>query len=117
MNQTNNKEPPESAVKVQSAPCEDSRGTELQTIPESRYAPPYTAHDGNLCRAIASKSGIVYMALQRMNENILVSVTTDIASIVADLSVLFDNRRPIEDCTTILPQKKERKHQAWEIKI
>ena len=52
MNQTNNKEPPESAVKVQSAPCEDSRGTELQTIPESRYAPPYTAHDGNLCREI-----------------------------------------------------------------
>ena len=58
-----------------------------------------------------------YMALQRMNENILVSVTTDIASIIADLSVLFDNRRPIEDCTTILPQKKERKHQAWEIKM
>ena len=52
-----------------------------------------------------------YMALQRMNENILVSVTTDISSIVADLSVLFDNRRPIEDCTTILPQKKERKYQ------
>ena len=57
------------------------------------------------------------MALQRMNENILVSVTTDIASIVADLSVLFDNRRPIEDCTTILPPKKERKYQAWEIKM
>ena len=29
MNQTNNKEPPESAVKVESVPCEDSRGIEL----------------------------------------------------------------------------------------
>lgn len=77
MNQTNNKEPPESAVKVQSAPCEDSRGTELQTIPESRYAPPYTAHDGNLCRAIASKSGIVYLRLCNFVPYLLCEMTVD----------------------------------------
>ena len=53
----------------------------------------------------------------RTDVALAVSVTTDIASIVADLSVLFDNRRPIEDCTTILPPKKERKYQSWEIKM
>ena len=77
MNQTNNKEPPESAVKGQSAPYEGSCGTELQTIPKPRYAPPYTAHDGNLCREIISKSGIVYLRLCNFVPYLLCEMAVD----------------------------------------
>ena len=56
------------------------------------------------------------IALNRMAQNSLIALTTDILSIVGDLANL-ESRRRIEDCTTI-PQvqnaKKQKKSHEWE---
>ena len=77
MNQTNNKEPPESAVKVQSAPCEDSRGTELQTIPESRYSEYATKQENTLEALKKSSAGMIRTQAEREYLPKVVAIPTE----------------------------------------
>ena len=54
-----------------------------------------------------------YRALQNMNRNTVISITTGIADLIGDLSAMFDERPAVEDCTT-MPQRKERKKHDYE---
>ena len=54
-----------------------------------------------------------YRALQNMNRNTVISITTGIADLIGDLSAMFDERPTVEDCTTI-PERKERKKHDYE---
>ena len=54
-----------------------------------------------------------YRALQNMNSNTVVSITTGISDLIGDLSAMFDERPVVEDCTTML-QRRERKKYAYE---
>lgn len=54
-----------------------------------------------------------YQALQNMNRNTVISITTGIADLIGDLSAMFDERPAVEDCTT-MPQRKERKKHDYE---
>lgn len=54
-----------------------------------------------------------YRALQNMNRNTVISITTGIADLIGDLSGMFRESLAVEDCTTI-PQGKERKKHEYE---
>ncbi len=54
-----------------------------------------------------------YRALQNMNRNTVVSITTGIADLIGDLSATFDERPAVEDCTT-MPERRERKKYDYE---
>ena len=54
-----------------------------------------------------------YRALQNMNRNTVVSITTGIADLLGDLSAMFGERPTVEDCTT-MPQHRERKKYDYE---
>lgn len=54
-----------------------------------------------------------YRALQNMNRNTVISITTGIADLLGDLSAIFDERPTVEDCTT-MPQRRERKKHDYE---
>ena len=54
-----------------------------------------------------------YRALQNMNRNTVISITTGIADLIGDLSAMFDERPAVEDCTT-MPERRERKKHDYE---
>ena len=54
-----------------------------------------------------------YRALQNMSRNTVISITTGIVDLLGDLSGLFDNRPPVQDCTT-MTERRERKKQDYE---
>lgn len=54
-----------------------------------------------------------YRALQNMNRNTVISITTGIADLIGDLSAMFDERPAVEDCTT-MPERRERKKYDYE---
>ncbi len=49
-----------------------------------------------------------YRALQNMNRNTVISITTGIGDLIGELSALFEEKYPVEDCTTI-PTRREKK--------
>ena len=51
-----------------------------------------------------------YRALQNMNRNTVISITTGIADLVGDLSAMFDERPAVEDCTTMPERRESKKH-------
>lgn len=54
-----------------------------------------------------------YRALQNMNRNTVISITTGIADLIGDLSAMFDERPAVEDCTT-MPERRGRKKYDYE---
>ena len=54
-----------------------------------------------------------YRALQNMNRNTVISITTGIADLIGDLSAMFDERPAVQDCTT-MPERRERKKYDYE---
>lgn len=51
-----------------------------------------------------------YRALQNMNRNTVISITTGIADLIGDLSAMFDERPAVEDCTTMPERRESKKH-------
>ena len=51
-----------------------------------------------------------YRALCRMNENVIIALTTDTAYIVSGLAGLFQDSMPIEDSTTLPHYREKKKH-------
>lgn len=59
----------------------------------------------------ASEGNIyAYRALCRMNENVIIALTTDIAYIVSGLTGLLHDSMPIEDSTTLPNHREKKKH-------
>lgn len=51
-----------------------------------------------------------YRALENMNRNTAVSITTEIADLIVNLSAVFDEKHRIEDCTNMSERRERKKH-------
>ena len=50
-----------------------------------------------------------YRVLQNISRNTVISITTGIADLLGDLTGLFDNRPPVQDCTTMAVRRERKK--------